>query len=76
LYSEICVKALQQEISISTQINHPHIVKVWQVLSDPAKIYLIMEYVENGSLFYYQNQKKIFTEEESCIFFMQTLSAI
>jgi serine/threonine protein kinase len=70
------LKALQQEIIISTQINHPHIVKVWQVLSDSAKIYLIMEYLENGNLFFYQTQKKIFTEEESSIFFMQTLSAI
>ncbi len=76
MYSDICLKALQQEIIISTQINHPHIVKVWQVLSDSAKIYLIMEYLENGNLFFYQTQKKIFTEEESSIFFMQTLSAI
>lgn len=35
-----------------------------------------MEYAENGNLFYYQNQKKAFNEEEASVFFDQTLSAV
>ncbi len=44
-------------------INHPHIVKVWQALKENDQIYMIMEFVENGNLFYFHNQRKVFTEE-------------
>jgi serine/threonine protein kinase len=37
---------------------------------------MVMEFAENGNLFYYQNQKKTFTEEEASVFFDQTLSAV
>lgn len=35
-----------------------------------------MEYAENGNLFYYQNQKKSFSEEDASIFFTQVLNAL
>lgn len=35
-----------------------------------------MEYAEKGNLFYFQNQKKTFSEEDASVFFTQALSAI
>jgi len=37
---------------------------------------MIMEYAENGNLFYHQNTKNIFSEVEAFKFFSQTLDAI
>ena len=37
---------------------------------------MIMEYAENGNLFYYQNSKMVFTEPEAFKFFTQTLQGI
>ena len=49
---------------------------MWQVLEEGDKIYMVMEFIEGGNLFYYQNQHKTFSEEKAAIFFAQTLSAI
>lgn len=61
---------------IHQKLDHPHIVKLWQIFEENNKIYFILEYIENGNLFYYQNSRRIFSEVEASIFFSQTLSAI
>jgi serine/threonine protein kinase len=43
---------------------------------DEQNIYMILEYAENGNLFYYQNKKVTFPETEAFKFFMQTVEAI
>lgn len=37
---------------------------------------MIMEYAEQGNLFYHQNTKNVFTELEAYKFFAQTLQGI
>jgi serine/threonine protein kinase len=37
---------------------------------------MIMEYAEQGNLFYYQNSKGLFSESEAFKYFTQTLQAI
>ena len=39
-------------------------------------MYIILEYAEQGNLFYYQNSKQVFTEPEAAIFFSQTAIAV
>jgi len=41
-----------QEIAIMKKLDHSNIVKLYEVLDDPTvdKLYIIMEYVKNGSL--------------------------
>lgn len=67
---------MERETFIHADINHPHIIKLWQVIKEDSKVYMIMEYAEKGNLFYYQNQKRAFNEEEASVFFSQTLSAV
>jgi len=42
-------------------IDHPHIVRLWQVFKEGNTVYMVMDYVEKGNLFYYQNEKKVFS---------------
>lgn len=46
------------------------------MLEENDKIYMIMDYAENGNLFNYLNKKKILTEAESYKIFYQVMDAI
>ncbi len=43
---------VEKEIAIMKKLNHPNVVNLIEVLDDPSndKLYIIMEYVMNGSL--------------------------
>ena len=60
--SETGLLALKRETTIHCSIDHPHIVRMWQVLKDKDNIYMVMDHVEGGNLFYYQNKHQAFGE--------------
>ena len=64
------------EIDIHLSVDHPHIIKLWEVIEEGPLIYMIMEYAENGNLFSFQNMKQVFSESEAYMFFSQAISAI
>lgn len=43
---------IESEIAIMKKLNHPNVVNLIEVLDDPSvdSLYIIMEYVKNGSL--------------------------
>lgn len=46
------------EIEILKELNHPNIVKYYKTLERKQKLYIIMEYFDNGDLETYINAKK------------------
>ena len=48
--SQDCVAKIRREIENMKLFRHPHIVKLYQVISTPTDIFLIMEYVP-GNLY-------------------------
>lgn len=42
-----------REISILKMFNHPHIIKLYEVIDTPTDIFVVMEYVSGGELFDY-----------------------
>lgn len=42
----------QREVEIMKKINHPHLVKLFEVIDDPnfQKIYLVMEFMARGAI--------------------------
>ena len=42
---------LELEIEILTQIDHPNIVKNWEIFDEPSKLHVVMELMEGGELF-------------------------
>ena len=44
--------SLQQEMAIMKKLDHPYILKLYEIIDDPKdkKLYLIIELVRNGSL--------------------------
>jgi calcium-dependent protein kinase len=43
--------ALNNEIKILKMLDHPNIVKLYEIYEDPKNIYMVTEYLEGGELF-------------------------
>jgi serine/threonine protein kinase len=70
------VARLQREIRFLKLLNHPHIVKVFEVLETSDYIYIIMEYAAGGELFDYIVSHKRVNEKEARSLFRMVLSAV
>ncbi|XP_044496729.1 CBL-interacting serine/threonine-protein kinase 11 [Mangifera indica] len=66
---------IKREISIMRRLNHPNIVKLYEVLATKTKIYFVMEFVKGGELFA-KVAKGRFTEDLSRKYFQQLISAV
>lgn len=57
-------------------LDHPNIVKLYEIYQDPKNIYLITEYLEGGELFDLILKTKHFNENIAAKIMKQLLSAI
>lgn len=44
---------IRREIQLLKLFRHPHIIKLYEVISTPTDIFMVMEYVSGGELFDY-----------------------
>jgi len=56
---------LQNEIDILTQVDHPNIVKLYEVCEDEQYFYLVMELMTGGELFDTILEKEQYSEKEA-----------
>lgn len=63
--------AVQREIKIAKLFNHPHIIRVFEVIKTQVDIFVVMEYVRGGELFDYIVEKGRLLEDEARHFFQQ-----
>ena len=47
---------IRREIQLLKLFRHPHIIKLYEVISTPTDIFMVMEYVSGGELFEYIGQ--------------------
>lgn len=64
---------LQYEIDILKNLNHPNIVRLYEVFQDKKQIYLVTELCEGRELFDEIIDRKTFTEAEASIVSRQIL---
>lgn len=69
-------KKIHREIEILQLFSHPNICRLYEVISTPTDMYLIMEYVEGGELYDYIVQKGRVRETEARYIFQQIVCAI
>ncbi|XP_044721651.1 kinase [Hirsutella rhossiliensis] len=68
--------AIEREVAILKLIEHPNIMKLYDIWENRSEIYLILEYIDQGDLFTFINSKGRLSEEVSIYFFRQMISAI
>ena len=56
---------MRQEIGILREIDHPHIIKLFDIYDEAAKIYLVTEIMAGGELFDRIVQKEHYNEAEA-----------
>jgi len=66
---------LLREIKILKQIQHPNILRLYQVFESEKKVYLQMEYCEGGELFYRIVNKGYLSEMEARVIITSLLDA-
>lgn len=67
---------LKYEIDILKNLDHPNIVRLYEVFEDQRNIYLVTELCTGGELFDEILNRDVFTEKEAASIIKQVLSAI
>ncbi|WQF83241.1 Putative serine/threonine-protein kinase, active [Colletotrichum destructivum] len=68
--------SIEREVAILKLVDHPNVMKVYDIWENRSEIYLVLEYVEQGDLFDYINNNGRFTEEGAMFLFRQMMSAL
>ncbi|KAF9183673.1 Protein kinase [Haplosporangium sp. Z 767] len=66
---------VKREIQYLKLLRHPHIIKLYEVISTPTSIYMVIEYA-GGELFNYIVDNTRLSEDEARRFFQQIVCAI
>lgn len=70
------LEKLFREVSIMKVLNHPNIVKLYEVIETEKTLYLAMEYVSNGEVFEYLVKNGRMKEDVARQKFRQIVSAV
>ncbi|KAF7356686.1 CAMK/CAMKL/GIN4 protein kinase [Mycena venus] len=68
--------SLEREIVVMKLIDHPNIMRLYDVWETSTELYLILEYVKGGELFEYLCKKGRLPTEEALGYFQQIIAAI
>ncbi|KAK5981074.1 Non-specific serine/threonine protein kinase [Trichostrongylus colubriformis] len=67
---------LFREVKIMKQLDHPNIVKLYQVMENEQTLYLVLEYASGGEVFDYLVAHGRMKEKEARVKFRQIVSAV
>ncbi|WKY09386.1 hypothetical protein Q1695_002057 [Nippostrongylus brasiliensis] len=70
------LQKLFREVKIMKQLDHPNIVKLYQVMENEQTLYLVLEYASGGEVFDYLVAHGRMKEKEARVKFRQIVSAV
>ena len=69
-------KRIEREIKFLSMMNHPNIIKTYEISETCENYYIIMEFCDGGELFEYIVKKEKLEENEASMFFYQLINAL
>lgn len=69
-------KRFRNELTALRTLDHPHIIKLFEIYEDDTNIYLVQEFCAGGELFDQIAEKDHFDEHYAAIIFEQILKAL
>uniref|UniRef100_A0A3P9IKN9 non-specific serine/threonine protein kinase n=1 Tax=Oryzias latipes TaxID=8090 RepID=A0A3P9IKN9_ORYLA len=70
------LEKIYREVQIMKLLNHPHIIKLYQVMETKDMLYIVTEYAKNGEMFDYLTSNGRMSEDEARMKFWQILTAV
>ncbi|XP_042543246.1 serine/threonine-protein kinase SIK1 [Dipodomys spectabilis] len=70
------LEKIYREVQLMKLLNHPHIIKLYQVMETKDMLYIVTEFAKNGEMFDYLTSNGHFSENEARKKFWQILSAV
>ncbi|XP_063067940.1 serine/threonine-protein kinase SIK1-like [Engraulis encrasicolus] len=70
------LKKINREVQIMKLLNHPHIVKLYQVMETKDMLYIVTEFAQNGEMFEYLTTVGRLTEADARRKFWQIVNAV
>jgi len=70
------VKGLQQERELLVRVRHPFIVQLYLAFQSRTKLYLLMDYINGGQLFYHMREEGLFLEKHSAFYLGELVLAV
>ena len=67
---------LKRELLILTNVDHPNVIKIYEIIENSEIYFIIMEYCPKGELFNYIVENKRLSEDLSAFFFYQLINGI
>ncbi|KAF7983429.1 hypothetical protein HWV62_21679 [Athelia sp. TMB] len=67
---------VDREITMMKLMDHPHILRIYDVFEDARSLYLVLEYVPGGELFDFLVNRGRLPPREAVVFFRQILAAL
>ena len=67
------LERISREINFLKKLNHPNIIKIYDIIENSRNFYIIMELASNGELFKYIVKKKKLEETEASYFYYQLI---
>ena len=64
-HHQVLVDLMEQELEVLQSTDHPHIVRVMELLEDDSKFYIVSELVSGGELYDYIIKKKKLSEKKA-----------
>ncbi|XP_077435735.1 serine/threonine-protein kinase SIK1 [Vanacampus margaritifer] len=70
------LEKIYREVQIMKLLNHPHIIKLYQVMETKDMLYIVTEYAKNGEMFDHLSSNGRMSETEARKKFWQILTAV
>uniref|UniRef100_A0A1A8N659 non-specific serine/threonine protein kinase n=3 Tax=Nothobranchius rachovii TaxID=451742 RepID=A0A1A8N659_9TELE len=70
------LEKIYREVQIMKLLNHPHIIKLYQVMETKDMLYIVTEYARNGEMFDHLTSNGRMSEDEARKKFWQILTAV